>query len=128
MGWRLPSDYGCLSGAIAQRPAECQATSRRLMCDWEPLKPDFKCIRDRLSNCRLAYSFVSDPANKLTDAYLLLLKRACIAPIDKLLRSEVNGNTSAWDLRAVMKYLEDHDRHLKKLMLLIHMDGVELAW
>ncbi|KAH7233832.1 uncharacterized protein BKA55DRAFT_598045 [Fusarium redolens] len=54
------------------REALGQATkqSRRLMYEWEPLDPNFNSIRDRLSMATANYSFVTDPTNRISDAYL----------------------------------------------------------
>lgn len=94
--------------------------SRRLMYDWDPPKPDFKRIRDKLSTSSAGYSFVTDPANGLADAYLQLLSRACQSPIDGLLQRLGSGESS-WDIKAVMKYIEGHDELVKMLMLLFHL-------
>ncbi|PWI64591.1 hypothetical protein PCL_09521 [Purpureocillium lilacinum] len=93
---------------------------RRLMYDWEPPKPDFKRIRDRLSASSTGYSFVTDPANGLADAYLEVLSRACRAPIDGLLQWNPGGE-GCWDVKAVTKFIERHDELLKMLMLLFHL-------
>jgi hypothetical protein len=94
--------------------------SRRLMYDWDPPKPDFTSIRDRLSTTSAGYSFVTDPANGLADTYLQLLRRACQAPIDGLLQNSGQAGGS-WDMKAVTKYLKDHDELVKMLMLLFHL-------
>ncbi|OAQ59779.1 hypothetical protein VFPBJ_11599 [Purpureocillium lilacinum] len=96
--------------------------SQRLMYGWEPPEPDFRRIRDRLSTSTAGYSFVTDSANGLERAYLDIFSRACLSPIDGLLRKTKEGNSS-WDRRGVAKYLEGHDELLKMLMLLFHLGG-----
>lgn len=98
----------------------------RLMYDWEPEHGDLSQIRDRLSMTTPGYSFVSDPANKLMDAHLELLLRACISPIDGLLRAR-GKDQSTWDIRAARSYLEAHDDFLKVLMVLCNIDGGQCA-
>ncbi|KJZ71103.1 hypothetical protein HIM_09522 [Hirsutella minnesotensis 3608] len=97
-------------------------TMQRLMYGLEPPRPDFRRIRDRLSSSSVGYSFVTDPANGLACDYLKLLTRACLSPIDGLLRRDARGESS-WDLKAVTRYIEGHDELLKMLMLLFHLGG-----
>ncbi|KAF4446765.1 hypothetical protein F53441_9625 [Fusarium austroafricanum] len=101
-----------------------QATrqSQRLMYEWEPVEPDFKGIRDRLSMATTNYSFVTDPANGLADAYLELFMKACTSPMDGLLKTQTQGQ-GAWDPKAAQAYLDAHDIHLKLLMVLTQLDG-----
>ncbi|EXK26016.1 hypothetical protein FOMG_17377 [Fusarium oxysporum f. sp. melonis 26406] len=98
------------------------ASCSRLMYDREPAHADLSQIRDRLSMTTPGYSFVSDPANKLTDAHLKLLLRACVSPIDGLLRAQ-GKDQSTWDIRAARSYLEAHDDFLRVLMVLCNIDG-----
>ncbi|RGP58116.1 hypothetical protein FSPOR_11930, partial [Fusarium sporotrichioides] len=91
------------------------ASCSRLMYDWEPPYIDLSLIRDNLSTTTPGYSFVSDPTNKLTGAYLELLLRACISPIDGLLCVQGKDH-GTWNTKAVRAYLEAHDDHLKGLM------------
>lgn len=93
-------------------------TSRWLMWDMRPPRKDFKNIRDRLSNNSAGYPFVTEPTNELAGAYLELLQAACFSPLDSLLKSNANGKELAWDVKAVSRYLEDHDANLKALMVL----------
>ncbi|EWZ28507.1 hypothetical protein FOZG_17818 [Fusarium oxysporum Fo47] len=65
---------------------QASAHRKRLMYDWDPGDVDLANVRDRLSNTTNGYSFVSDPANGLEDAYLELFMRACVSPVDGLLR------------------------------------------
>ncbi|KAH7173080.1 hypothetical protein DER46DRAFT_679212 [Fusarium sp. MPI-SDFR-AT-0072] len=75
------------------------AHCKRLMYDWDPDYLDLADVRDRLSNTTNGYSFVSDPANKLEDAYLELFMRACISPVDGLLQKR-GKDQSSWDVKA----------------------------
>ncbi|KAL3595891.1 hypothetical protein FPOAC2_10261 [Fusarium poae] len=102
------------------------ASCSRLMYDWEPPYIDLSLIRDNLSTTTPGYSFVSDPTNKLTGAYPELLLRACISPIDGLLRVQGKDH-GTWNTKAVRAYLEAHDDHLKGLMVLCNLDGGQFA-
>jgi hypothetical protein len=93
---------------------------QRLMFEWEPELPDLCTLRDRLSETSAGYSFVSDPVNKLADQYLLLLKRACLSPVDGLLKTD-GASGGAWDTRSVRAYLNIHDDFLRVLMVLFHI-------
>ncbi|KJZ70995.1 hypothetical protein HIM_09606 [Hirsutella minnesotensis 3608] len=79
-------------------------TMQRLMYGLEPPRPDFRRMRDRLSSSSIGYSFITDPANGLACEYLQLLTRACLSPIDGLLRRDARGESS-WDLKAVTRYI-----------------------
>lgn len=81
------------------------------------LKPsiDLSQLRDRLSNSTHGYSFVKDPANKLSTAYLELSSRACLDPIDGLMASE------RWNMIAVRRYLKEEVHLLTHLMLIIFL-------
>lgn len=92
----------------------------RLMYNWRP-NFDLKRVRDKLSNSTQAYSFVSDPANRLSDAYLDLSRRACLAAVDGLMTD------NSWDMDAVQRYLALHDEMLQLLMLLIHLTAGQAA-
>ncbi|RKK61043.1 hypothetical protein BFJ69_g17165 [Fusarium oxysporum] len=102
------------------------ASCYSLMYDWEPPHVDLSLLRDNLSTTTPGYSFVSDPANKLTGAYPELLLRACISPVDGLLRVQGKDH-STWDVKAARSYLEAHDDHLKGLMVLCNLDGGQFA-
>ncbi|EXA29288.1 hypothetical protein FOVG_19209 [Fusarium oxysporum f. sp. pisi HDV247] len=57
--------------ALRQAIIQCQ----RLMYDWEPADPNLSNLRDPLSTAKSGYSFVTDPANGLNDAFSEELKR-----------------------------------------------------
>ncbi|KAJ0130764.1 Uncharacterized protein HZ326_26137 [Fusarium oxysporum f. sp. albedinis] len=80
------------------------ASCSRLMYDWEPTHIDLSLIQDNLSTTTPGYSFVSDPVNQLIDAYPELLLRACISPIDGLLRVQGKDH-STWDVNAAHFHL-----------------------
>ncbi|KAF9777496.1 hypothetical protein IL306_004401 [Fusarium sp. DS 682] len=103
--------------ALRQASAHC----KRLMYDWDPGDVDLANVRDRLLNTTNGYSFVSDPANGLEDAYLELFMRACVSPVDGLLRKQ-GRDQSSWDARAARAYLSAHDDLLQCFMVLIQID------
>lgn len=74
-------------------------------------------IRDDMSNNKAGYSFVIDPQNDLTTAYLDLSKRACLSSLDGLMRRE------CWNIQAVNKYLELERELQRQLMLLLYLLG-----
>ncbi|KAH7191105.1 hypothetical protein DER44DRAFT_678255 [Fusarium oxysporum] len=104
-------------GLACEVPRSVTASCFRLMYDWEPTHIDLSLIQDNLSTTTPGYSFVSDPVNQLIDAYPELLLRACISPIDGLLRVQGKDH-STWDVNAARAYLQAHDDHLKGLMVL----------
>jgi hypothetical protein len=53
-----------------------ESSCNTLMFNWLP-GADLKRLRDDMSNTRQAYSFIEDPANDLSTAYLTLSTRAC---------------------------------------------------
>ncbi|KAK2924484.1 Protein of unknown function DUF3505 [Fusarium oxysporum f. sp. vasinfectum] len=55
-----------------------------------------------------------------------LLLRACISPIDGLLRVQGKDH-GTWNTKAARAYLESHDDHLKGLMVLCNLDGGQFA-
>ncbi|KAK2686578.1 hypothetical protein QWA68_015334 [Fusarium oxysporum] len=66
--------------AIQAATRQCE----RLMYGWIPPTRDLKTLRDRLSTATDGYSFVSDPANGIPNAYLELLTKVCLSPINRL--------------------------------------------
>lgn len=58
-----------------------------------------EAICDDMSNYKAGYSFVTDPANSLTDLYLTLTNRACLNPLDGLM------SLKRWNVDAVNQYL-----------------------
>lgn len=99
---------------------------KRLMYDWEPADIDLQHIRDRISTTTPGYSFVSDPANGLGGVYLDLFMRACVSPIDGLLKMHTKDK-STWDIAAAQSYLDAHDEFLRTLMVLMNLDGGQWA-
>ena len=74
-------------------------------------------FRDQWSNQTPGYSFVSDPANNLASAYLSLSSRVCLDPVSGV----VTGDR--WDLDAVRRYLQEEERLLLQLLLLMTLRG-----
>lgn len=88
----------------------------RLMYGWEP--PCYLSeVKDILSNTTYGYSFVSDPANGLSDAYLELSKLACLTTTGALMTDD------DWDRHAVRQYLDLYDELQRLVMLLICFYG-----
>ena len=82
-----------------------------------PIKIQLEKLRDRLSNQDQGYSFVQDPANGLSSAYLDLSSRACLDPIGGLMASE------RWKTEAVLRYLKEETELLVSIMLLFFLYG-----
>jgi len=98
-------------GALELTTSSCD----RLMYGWRPpCRLDW--VKDVLSEKAEGYSFVSDAKNGLSQAYLKLSERACLAAADGLIT-----DSSRWDARAVKRYLELHDDMLQQLTLLIYL-------
>ncbi|KAH7113381.1 hypothetical protein EDB81DRAFT_921859 [Dactylonectria macrodidyma] len=90
-----------------------------LMYSWEPAI-DLDGMKDKMANAESGYSFVVEPENKLSDAYLQLLKRACISRREPLSRKE------HWDWQAVHRYQKKEELFRKYLGLALHMTGGQL--
>jgi hypothetical protein len=86
----------------------------RMMYDWQP-PCHLDNIKDILVESTQGYSFVSEPKNGLSKAYLELLQRACSATADGLMA----GN--AWNAKAVECYLALHDDMLQQIALLVYL-------
>ncbi|KAJ1673347.1 hypothetical protein EV182_005413, partial [Spiromyces aspiralis] len=78
---------------------------------------DLRAIQDTMSKVEEGYSFVTEPANRLADAFLALSERACLCPVDGLLGRD------GWDRQAVRRYMELHQQMLVELMALVHLTG-----
>ncbi|EXM15599.1 hypothetical protein V3481_018826 [Fusarium oxysporum f. sp. vasinfectum] len=66
-------------------------------------KIDLLKIKDNMANCDKGYSFVTDPRNELTSAYLDLLRRACTA------RSRCLSRGNSWNWAEVNQYMKKED-------------------
>ncbi|KAF6795410.1 hypothetical protein CMUS01_15927 [Colletotrichum musicola] len=91
-----------------------------LMYGWNP-GCDLSKVRDRMANTSQGYSFVSEPANNLHEAYLNLSQQVSLANLDGLLSA--NG----WVQHKVRRYLESSDTLLKLLLLLVYLTGGQAA-
>lgn len=94
------SQFRQLSGQLIQ---EAESLCYELMYDLEPAI-DLESIKDDMTNRQQGYSFVSDTANNLHQAYLELSRQACTA---------VHGSLShkgRWKWKAVDKYLRTESR------------------
>lgn len=58
-----------------------------------------------------------DPANDLEHAYLELSSRACLDPVDGSMAGE------GWNYKSVHRYLEEKERLLSQLMLVLYLCG-----
>jgi hypothetical protein len=94
------------------------ATTRcsRLMFDWLPAA-DFRNIKDDFRNTLCGYSFVQDPSNYLSDAYLQLLNRASTTEKQPLIHE------GQWVQSAVLQYLTERDALLHDIVLLLLVWG-----
>lgn len=92
------------------------STCNQLMYGWCPTF-DLKVIRDKLSDTTAGYSFVMDPANGLSEAYLELSRRACLATINGLMTDD------AWDMTAVRRYLDWYHHMTELVMHLFYLVG-----
>ncbi|KAK4232794.1 hypothetical protein C8A03DRAFT_39574, partial [Achaetomium macrosporum] len=84
------------------------SSTRRLMYDLEP-QCDLHTVRDKMSTVAKGYSFVTEPANRLQDAFLALSERACLSRLDGLI------GRNGWDQQAVRRYMALHDQMLADL-------------
>ena len=93
-----------------------KASLHRLMYGLEPGLNIAK-LRDRFSDNTRDYSFVQDATNGLSTAYLQLSSRACLDPMDGLMRG------SRWNVHAVHRYLKEEAKCLTLLMLVMYLRG-----
>jgi hypothetical protein len=108
--------------AIQAATRQCE----RLMYDWVPPNRDLKTLRDRLSTATAGYSFVSDPVNGIASAYLELLMKACLSPVNRLTLVGENERSS-WDKKAVCGYIDAHNDLLRMILLLCHLSSGQCA-
>jgi hypothetical protein len=108
--------------AIQAATRQCE----RLMYDWVPPTRDLRTLRDRLSTATAGYSFVSDPANGISNAYLELLTKACLSPVN-LLTLIGKNECSSWDKKAVCSYIDAHNDLLRMILLLCHLSSGQCA-
>ena len=83
------------------------------------IQPDFDLdhVVDRISNTARGYSFVLDPKNHFSTAYLDLSSRACLDSVNGLMLGD------RWNMNRVNWWLKEESRLLTHLMLLIHSMG-----
>lgn len=92
-----------LSHSLVER---CRHLCTKLISGWEP-PVQLDKIRDDISNIQRDYSFIHYPANRLSDAYLELFKRACTATENSLMRHD------RWVPAAVRQCLNDAEELLR---------------
>lgn len=96
--------------------ANAATSLTRLMYGWTPTLR-LTDIRDTLSNQKKGYSFVQDPMNNLSMAYLELSSRACLDMNQGLMRGD------RWNMAAVHSYLEMEIQFLLDIMLVMYILG-----
>ncbi|KAK2036071.1 hypothetical protein LZ31DRAFT_589514 [Colletotrichum somersetense] len=107
--------------SLAQDMARDTASAvDRLMYGWNPVF-DLSKTKDRMANTHQGYSFISEPANGLQEAYLDLSQRACLSGVDDLFSKE------GWVVRRVQRYIDDSDALLSMLFVLVHLTGGQAA-
>lgn len=60
-----------------------------------------------MGNTTQGYSFVTEPANCLSETYLQLSEQACLARVDGLFSKD------GWDKHTVRRYLDTYDQALQ---------------
>jgi hypothetical protein len=88
----------------------------------EQLAPYLRELRDRLSKLTIGYSFITDPTNRLADAYLELVGKACLPSPSELLVGSADS-PPIWDGKKVYNYLQTHNACLRSIMVLMHIMG-----
>lgn len=78
---------------------------------------DLEHLRDRISELKHGYSFVQDPSNDLSSAYIELSEKVCTDPQQGLMTR--NG----WNVRSVRRFLKDEERLLESIMLMMYLRG-----
>jgi hypothetical protein len=96
------------------------AAADQLMYGWDPAY-DLATIKDKMANTARGYSFVSEPANGLSEAYLALSQRASLASMDGLLSKD------GWLRSRVWRYLQQSEALLSLLLVLVYLTGGQAA-
>ena len=78
---------------------------------------DLSRLRDDMSVTKQGYSFVQDSRNNLATKYLELSSQACLDSENGLMSGE------SWKSKAVRHYLDQNDKLLKQLGLILHLTG-----
>jgi hypothetical protein len=78
---------------------------------------DLASLKDNMASTAPGFSFVSHPANKLTEAYLALSVRACTNHLESLSRG------GRWDWKAVCRYLKKEQALCELLSALLLITG-----
>jgi hypothetical protein len=74
-------------------------------------------LRDRISEHRRGYSFVQEPKNNISSAYLDLANKICADPESGLMTR--NG----WNMRSVRQFLRKEEILLEQIMLMMYLRG-----
>ena len=111
------SQFRQLSRRLIQ---EAENLCHELMYGLEPTV-DLESIKDDTTNKQLGYSFVSDPANNLHEAYLELSRQACMVAHGSL------SHKGGWKWKAVDQDLRTESRFRLVLGLVMQETGGQAA-
>jgi hypothetical protein len=104
----LATKSGVVYGQCNCRSTSLDLTQRRLTKTHGEKSGRKTWLRDYLRK---------DSANNLERAYFELSSRACLDPVDGLMAGE------GWNYKSVHRYLEEEDRLLSQLMLILYLCG-----
>ena len=109
----------CMSDfrSFAQRSIELARTLLDQMMYGLRPRFDMNSLHDEMSVVKHGYSFVQDPRNNLSTKYLELSSQACLDPESGLMSGE------SWKSKAVRHYLDQNDKLLKQLGLILYLTG-----
>jgi hypothetical protein len=93
-----------------------QETIGELMGTFRPMM-NLSLLRDRISEHRHGYSFVQEPKNDISSAYLDLANRICADTKRGLMTK--NG----WNMRSVRQLLRKEEMLLEQIMLMMYLRG-----
>lgn len=91
-----------------------EASCAQLIYSWT-LAYKLSSIKDRLSVYTQGYLFVIEPSNSLSDKYLELSRRACLATVDGLITDK------SQDYIAVGRYLDLVNEFLRHILVLAYL-------
>lgn len=115
--WLTMGQFRLLSEYFSKRAA---TLCEELLLGLNP-PVDLARVKDVISNTQAGYSFVSDPANGLHDAYLQLAEYACSA------RQKGLSRKGKWDRKAVKAYLKKEDDFRVAFGLAMQTQGGQVA-
>ena len=92
-----------------------------MMFGWDPVQ-DLAALKDDLRENTQGYSFVSNPANGLQRCYRQLLQRSWECSPETALQKD-----GEWRHEACSAYLEEEQKMLRYILLLLHLTGGQPA-